>query len=150
MVNIHGQRFDLMRPGRHTLLQIPAGAVALDTLLRVEAVAEHLGKACADVYFQIINVSGTWAEAKSVGGFHFRAGGGKEQLEWTRLGEVDLKVIAGHTQEGVSYLNLFVRLIKSTRLAIGGLLGEDDHEEAASRPEQCRQVVSFLVPAAQI
>jgi len=143
MVNIHGQRFDLMSPGRHTLLQIPEGAVAPHTLLRVEADAEHLGKACADVYFQYINVSGTWAETKRAGGFHFRAGGGSEQLKWTRLGEVDLKVVAGYTQEGVNYLNMFVRFDKSLRLAIGGLLGGDDHEEAARRPEKCRSTLSL-------
>lgn len=148
MVNIRGQRFDLMRPGRHVLLQIPASAVARDTLLRVEADAEHLGKACADVYFRSINLSGAWAERESVGGFHFRAGGDREQLKWTRLGEVDLKVIAGHTQEGVSYLNMFVRFVKSVTLAIGGLLGGDDHREAASRPERCRSVVSFVAAPA--
>ncbi|CAK0833310.1 unnamed protein product [Prorocentrum cordatum] len=53
--NVHGQRFDLMKPGRHVLIQIPKGERDASTLLRVQADARRLG-GCKDMYFQEINV----------------------------------------------------------------------------------------------
>ncbi|CAK0878003.1 unnamed protein product, partial [Prorocentrum cordatum] len=47
--NIYGQRFDLMKTGRHVLINVPKGNVE-NTLLRVDADAERLGGQCADIY----------------------------------------------------------------------------------------------------
>jgi len=62
--NVHGERFDLMKPGKHVLINIPRGVGAEKSLLRVQADARHLGGVCADMYFQEVNVTGSWASAK--------------------------------------------------------------------------------------
>merc|ERR1740121_1146425 len=66
--NIHGERFDLMKPGKHVLINIPRGVIGEDALLRVQADARRLGGTCAEMYFQVVNVTGSWAEAKQAGG----------------------------------------------------------------------------------
>ena len=43
----------------------------------------------------------------------------------------------GHTLSGLSYLNLYVKHLRSAGFTIGGLLGEDDHSQAATPPERC-------------
>merc|ERR1719382_2041937 len=60
LVNIRGQHFDVLQPGVHTLLQIPRRANPRNTLLRVEATAEHVGGTCADMYFEAMNITGKW------------------------------------------------------------------------------------------
>jgi len=145
MRNINGQRFDLMRPGRHTLLQVPRGAGAEDILLEVEAEAHRLGSRCADIYFQELNLTGAWAEAKQRGGLHFRArhDGNEEELQWTTFGKVDLKVVQGHTHQGIRYLNLYVKHLGRAGHSVGGLLGEDDHVEAATPDSKCAKRVAL-------
>ena len=137
--NINGERFDLMQPGRHTLLHIPKGADALDTLLQVEAEARVSGSQCADMYFRELNFTGVWVEARHEGAFQFRAGedGDKRESMWTSFGEVDLKVAHGHTQQGIRYLNFYVRHLGRTGLVVGGLLGVDDHTAAATPSQNC-------------
>jgi hypothetical protein len=143
--NVHGERFDLMQPGRHTLLEIPRRAAAESVLLLVEAEARHDGSACADVYFQELNITGEWSEAKSKGGLRFHAHDVTSTgSEWMRFGRVSLKVAHGHTQQGTRYLNLYVRHLSKTGLAVGGLLGEDDHEMAATPLTSCQQRLSLL------
>merc|ERR1719343_1963249 len=71
--NVHGERFDLMKPGTHVLINIPRGATAERTMLRVQASARQVGGQCADMYFQEVNVTGSWAEAKQAGGYHYGA-----------------------------------------------------------------------------
>ena len=66
--NVHGERFDLMKAGKHVLINIPRGMSAENALLRVQADARRLGGQCADMYFQELNVTGSWAEAKQAGG----------------------------------------------------------------------------------
>ena len=39
-----------------------------NALFRVEAEARRLGGQCADMYFQEINITGPWVEARSTGG----------------------------------------------------------------------------------
>eukprot|EP00959_Pyramimonas_sp_CCMP1952_P079024 1652031-Pyramimonas_sp.AAC.1 len=46
--NIHGERFDLMKPGVHVLINIPRGTSVEDALLRVQADARRVGERCAD------------------------------------------------------------------------------------------------------
>jgi len=66
--NIHGERFDLMKAGKHVLINIPRGMSADNALLRVQADARRLGGHCADMYFQELNVTGSWADAKHLEG----------------------------------------------------------------------------------
>eukprot|EP00959_Pyramimonas_sp_CCMP1952_P297873 6231215-Pyramimonas_sp.AAC.1 len=70
--NIFGERFDLMQPGKHVLIQIPKGASAETTLINVEALVQQLGGHCADMYFQEMNITGAWAEARQAGGLRFQ------------------------------------------------------------------------------
>merc|ERR1712228_658903 len=94
--NIHGERFDLMKPGKHVLINIPRGISAEDALLRVQADARRLGEQCADMYFQEVNVTGSWAEANKVGGYHYIASeGASNTQQWVAFGKVQLKVIHG-------------------------------------------------------
>ena len=134
--NVHGERFDLMKPGHHLLIEIPRKS-SENTLLRVDADAQREGGQCTDMYFQELNITGAWAEAKQTGGFHYRAEGVHSGPRWERFENVKLKVAQGRTQQGVKYLNLYVKDLTRTGYAVGGLLGDDDHTEAATPEEGC-------------
>jgi len=145
--NIHGERFDLLMAGKHILINIPRGEPVENTMLRVEAEASRVGGSCADIYFQDLNVTGAWVTTvqKQDGGIRFRAQDLDEtNRDWVKLGNIELKVAHGLTPEGTRYLNLFVKHLKHTGFAVGGLLGEDDHEEAATAPEACVQRLSLI------
>jgi hypothetical protein len=147
--NIHGEAFDLMQPGQHVLIHVPRGADSNRTLLRVEAGARRVGPQCTDMYFTELSITGAWAESRRSGGVRFRAedaGGEGDDSKWSRFGKVDLKVVHGRTNEGARYLNFYVRHLKNAGLAIGGLLGEDDHEGAATPDKACRKVISLSKP----
>jgi len=141
--NIHGERFDLTKLGNHVLVHIPRGGRVEDALLRVQAEARQLGDHCDDIYFQSINISGSWAEAGRGGGYRYVAsqqviGGSK----WLPLGKAELKVVHGHTQGGIQYLNLYVKHLGRVGFVVGGLLGEDDHADVTVVPAACvRRVV---------
>jgi len=141
--NVHGQRFDLMKPGTHVLINIPKGEVQ-QALLRVSADARRLG-GCNDMYFQEINITGSWAEDKQVGGYHYVL---TEQVvenpKWTSFGKVDIKVVQGRTQRGLSYFNFFVKNLGRAGFSVGGLLGEDDHTEESRVPLDCTATMSLL------
>jgi len=143
--NVHGERFDLMKPGKHVLINIPRGWSAETSLLRVEADARQLGGHCADMYFQELNVTGSWAEAKQAGGYHYRASQGDVGTpEWVAFGKVGLKVVHGLTNSGLSYLNVYVKHLGRSGYAVGGLLGEDDHEDVIIPPEACAKKMSLI------
>jgi len=140
--NVDGQKFDLMQPGKHLLVQIPR--LSEKAMLRVDAEAQRFGGKCADLYFQELNITGSLVEAKQVGGFHYHAQDVESQPPlWERFGNAQLKVAHGRTQEGTRYLNLYVRDLQRTRYPIGGLLGDDDHTEAATPPEGCGHRLSL-------
>merc|ERR1719291_995876 len=145
--NVYGERFDLMRPGRHVLIHVPRGERVENTLLRVEADARQMGEQCTpEMYFQELNITGAWAEAKRTGGIHFHAehvfG---EKPNWEQFGEIELKVAHGRTQKGIQYLNLYVKHLRRAGFAVGGLLGLDDHTLAAKPLEEClRRRVALL------
>lgn len=145
--NIHGERFDLMRPGKHVLIHIPRGERVENALLRVEAEARRLGGHCADMYFQELNITGAWLDSatKQTSGLHFEAQAVRdEHPKWMKFGKVELKVAHGRTHHGTLYLNVYVKHLGRTGLAVGGLLGEDDHKEAAMPTESCAHHVSLL------
>lgn len=135
--NVYGEKFDLMKPGEHILIQIPRKR-SEKTLLRVDAEAQRLGGQCADIYFQGLNITGAWADAKQVGGFHYNAKDFTDKpSHWGHFGNVQLKVAHGRTQEGTQYLNLYIKDLAHAGYTVGGLLGDDDHTEAATAPEGC-------------
>ncbi|CAK0793782.1 unnamed protein product [Prorocentrum cordatum] len=136
--NVHGEWFDLMKPGDHVLINIPRGVIADDALLRVQAKARRLGGHCADMYFQTLNITGSWAESKQAGGYCFSASqSAVETPQWIAFGPVQLKVVHGHTGSGFQYLNMFAKHLGRAGFAIGGLLGEDDHEGVISPTGDC-------------
>ncbi|CAK0882729.1 unnamed protein product [Prorocentrum cordatum] len=144
MQNVHGERFDLMVPGSHLLVNIPRGEVAENALLRVQADARRLGKQCADMYFQEVNVTGSWAEAKQAGGYHYSASQREGDLpEWVVFNKVQLKIVHGHTDMGLSYLNVYVKHLGRTGFVVGGLLGEDDHSVASTPEAACMNHLSL-------
>jgi len=101
------------------------------------------------MYFQELNVTGAWAEAKQTGGLRFRAeGADDEPPKWLKLGQVELKVAHGSTLHGIRYLKFYVKHLGRIKYRIGGLLGEDDHTEAATPLESCVHRLSLLqIPA---
>ncbi|CAK0883617.1 unnamed protein product [Prorocentrum cordatum] len=143
--NVHGERFDLMQAGKHVLISIPRGVSAEDALLRVQADARRLGGSCSDMYFQELNITGSWAEAKQVGGYHY---GVRQSVrtspQWVAIGRVELKVVHGRTESGILYLNVFVKHLGRSGFAVGGLLGEDDHKDAMTPPASCTKHMPLL------
>jgi hypothetical protein len=139
-----GQRFDLMKPGKHVLINIPRGR-SKSVMIRVEAEAQQVGETCGDMYFQELNVTGSWVEEKHAGGLRFQAQGAHdENPRWQKFGKVQMKVAHGHTQQGTQYLNFYVKHLGHAGLAVGGLLGEDDHQEAAIPSAECARHSSLL------
>jgi hypothetical protein len=135
--DINGQRFDLMKPGKHVLINIPRGR-QMNALLRVQAVARQIGGHCSDMYFEDLNITGGWVEAKWPGGLRFHAEGvHNEEPKWLTFGKVQAKVAHGRTQNGVQYLNFYVKHLGHSGFAVGGLLGEDDHTDAMTPPARC-------------
>jgi hypothetical protein len=151
LVNTLGQRFDLLQPGRHMLLLIPRGSRPRDALLRVDADTQHIGSACADTYIQGLNVTGRWTHESSMadgtaraGGFQYHAKDRHEGAISQRFGTVDLKVVWGHTGQGISYLNFFARHLGQSGYPVGGLLGEDDHGAAAAPVASCKHITTLV------
>jgi len=136
--NVHGERFDLMKPGKHVLINIPRGERAEHALLRVQADAQQLGGHCADMYFQALNVTGSWAEARKTGGYRYNvAQSDADTPGWIALGKLELKVVRGRTNSGLLYLNVYVKHLGRAGFAVGGLLGEDDHKDVSSPSGDC-------------
>mmetsp|Transcript_103054 Transcript_103054/g.277087 ORF Transcript_103054/g.277087 Transcript_103054/m.277087 type:complete len:155 (+) Transcript_103054:2-466(+) len=134
-----------MKPGVHVLINIPRGVSADAALLRVQAEARLLGGHCGDMYFQELNATGSWAEAKQVGGYHYSIShSDAETPKWIAFGEIELKVVRGHTDSGLLYLNLYVRHLGRAGFAVGGLLGDDDHGDASTPPEACHHRVALV------
>jgi len=150
MQNVLGQRFDLAKPGKHILINIPRGWHK-NAMLRVEAEVRQLGGLCADMFFHDLNITGTWVEATGASGLRFQAEGmRKPNAEWLKFEKVELKVARGQTQEGLQYLNFYVKHLGLSGFPVGGLLGQDDHTEAARPNGACAHKVSLLAPDDQI
>jgi len=144
--NIYGERFDLLKPGKHVLINIPRDAVVVETaLLRVDAEARQMGGRCADMYFQELNITGEWVEAKGTSGLCFQAQSvHDDQPKWLKFGKVQVKVAHGRTEDGAQYLNFYVKHLGHSGFAVGGLLGEEDHTEATKPSEACAHRNSLL------
>jgi len=143
--NVRGDRFDLMKAGKHVLINIPRGMSADNALLRVQADARRLGGHCADMYFQELNVTGSWADAKQFGGYHYSVSQREAKTpEWVAFGKVELKVVHGRTDSGLLYLNMYVKHLGRAGFAVGGLLGEDEHADVSAPLEGCVQRLSLV------
>lgn len=139
--NLHGERFDLARPGEFELIRIPRGEPAEDALLIVQADARQVGGPCTDLYFVELNVTGAWADG---GGLRFDAFDEREDTPtWKKLGPVYLKVAYGRTAEGTRYLNFYVKNLGRAGFPVGGLLGEDDYKDVSTPPDGCLKRVSL-------
>ena len=118
--------------------RVPKGDPVENALFRVEAEARRLGGQCEDLYFQEINITGPWVEAQLTGGLRFQASGVTgESPKWMTFGKVQVKVAHGHTQQGIHYLNFYVKHLGHAGFAVGGLLGEDDHKDVMIPPASC-------------
>jgi len=143
--NIHGERFDVMKPGEHVLIHIPRQERPENTLLHIQAFARTLGADCTDTYFVRINVTGKWPSALRPGGFTFKADDPDSGAEskWMSLhgmsNGLQVKVVHGQTQQGIRYLNFFIKHLDRSGFLVGGLLGEDDHEDASTLPRACER-----------
>ncbi|CAK0848220.1 unnamed protein product [Prorocentrum cordatum] len=147
--NIHGDRFDQMTPSKVTLVNIPRGKCVEDALLAIEADARRLGGHCADIDFQEVNITGAWADKLKAGGVTFNAEGVQRHKvpKWMNFGPLEVKVVHGRTEKGIQYSNLFVKHLGYAGFAVGGLLGEDDHTDAARIPAQCWTTISLRKPS---
>jgi len=143
--NVYGERFDLMKPGNHVLINIPRGKRADTALLRLEAEAQLLGGLCTDnMYFHKVNITGSWVEATHAGGYVFESGTAtSETPKWLTFGKVGVKVVHGQTRTSIRYLNVYVKSLGHTGFPVGGLLGEDDHKEVTTPPPACERRVSL-------
>ena len=111
----------------------------------MQADARQLGGQCADLHFQEGNVNGSWAEAKQVGGYQYSVKHGDVGTpEWVAFGKVGLKVVHGRTNGGMLYLNVYVKHLGRAGFAVGGLLGEDDHEDVVTPAANCAKSMSLL------
>ena len=91
-----------------------------------------------------MNITGTWAYAKQVGGYHYDSETvASEIANWITLGSVDVKVVHAHTTTGTKYLNVLIKHLGRSGFAIGGLLGDDDHEAASTPPAECHRRMSL-------
>ncbi|CAK0816276.1 unnamed protein product [Prorocentrum cordatum] len=144
LVNVHGQHFDIMRPGRHEFIRIPTRAWEGPgvVLLHVGALVERQGASCADMYIQHVNITGRWTGSKV--GVQYDARWRAPPAVWRKYGKVALKVVQGRTEKGTPYLNLLARNLRRAGLPVGGLLGEDDHTAAATADDRCKKTVSLL------
>jgi len=138
--NLYGERFDLMQPGGVVLIQIPRGQPINDTLLTIEADARRLGAGCTDMYFQTLSVTGKWVGSV----LRFDAQRDPEQKpKWLKFGPVELKVAHGRTDTNLKYLNFYVKHLGHAGADVGGLLGMDDHTDAATPGQGCVKFVSL-------
>merc|ERR1719327_1395476 len=79
-----------------------------------------------------------------MGGLRFSADGDADSVNddymarWLTFGPVGLKVVRGHLPDGTTYLNLFFKNMKNAGYPLGGLLGEDDHQQEATPSAHCK------------
>jgi hypothetical protein len=112
----------------------------------VQAKASFVGARCADLYFTEINISGSWARRHKPSDLRFSVdeAARPRAAKWIAFHkELKVKVVHGHTEQNTRYLNVLVKGLGSTRAPVGGLLGEDDHTEAATPVAGCKKLVTL-------
>jgi len=139
LVNIHGERFDILRSGRYKLLQVPYEAGKPSVLLAASADVTRIGGRCEDMYFTAINITGQWSREHRKTTFIAGAAPPHTSTGWVHYGPVSLKVVHGKTAAGLPYLNFFARHLAKTGHRLGGLLGEGDHTRASTPASECQR-----------
>jgi hypothetical protein len=56
----------------------------------------------------------------------------------------ELKVARGHTQQGIQYLNFYVKHLARVGFVVGGLLGEDAHDQVSTPSDACAHRLALL------
>jgi len=142
VTNVLGERFDLLKRGTHVFVQVPRGADAEHTLLRVEANVTG-GKLCDYAFVSELKMTGKWVAELTPSvqqhDLHFVAlpWGTVRVKSWRHsVGPTHMKVSYGHMASGLTYLNFHVGHLAELNLPVGGLLGVDDHTGASSK-ENC-------------
>jgi len=144
MTSITGSKFDIARPGNHTLIHIPRHAGREAALISVRAVVKHEGPACLDMYINALHMTGKWADDIFPGGLSFFANRRSQARgHWMPFGKMQLKVVWGRTLSGVKYLNVLAKHLNRVSMPIGGILGLDDHTDAATPESHCRRTMSL-------
>jgi len=152
MVNMFGEKFDVLKRGMHVLIQIPQGADPQHTLLRVEANVTG-GKLCNYTFIKNLNITGQWTKEHRPGwpvarpdGFQYAAlshgqRAPQEQYDGKlvthkshlNFGEVKLMIAYGKmVDSGLTYLNFRVKNLHNVTEPVGGLLGLDDYKDVSS------------------
>jgi hypothetical protein len=145
MTSITGAKFDITRSGNHTLFHIPRFSAKEAALVDVSAFVKREGLACSDIYINSLHITGKWADDKQSGGFSFFADHRSHVSgRWMPFGKLELKVVHGKTNRGVKYLNLLAKHLSKVSIPIGGILGLDDHTEAATSDAHCKRTLSLL------
>jgi len=76
VINVRGERFNIMQIGSHVLMELPRGSKLHQVHLRVDADVEQFGD-CRTLYMQGLQVTGKWLESPGLpGSLEFRARGG--------------------------------------------------------------------------
>jgi len=143
MVNVLGEKFDLLQRGSHVLIQVPKGTDAEHALLRVEANVTG-GSPCEYTFIQGLHITGQWAQQR-VGKPHamyysahpFGKGDTLHpHVQFVHIGPVQMKITQASMASGLTYLNFKIDGLNKVNTPVGGLLGTDDHTLASSK-EAC-------------
>jgi len=144
LVNIHGERFDILRSGKYKLLQVPFEADKQSVLLAASADVARIGGKCEDMYFTAINITGQWSREHTKTTFIAGAAPPQTSTGWVHYGPVSLKLVYGRTAAGMPYLNFFARHVAKTGYRVGGLLGEGDHTRASTPTGECERHMQLV------
>jgi len=143
MMNMFGQRFDLAAPGKHTLVHLPKDAPDKDAFFKMTCEVKLMSASCADMYIQVVNMTGGWLQETGDGAMTFDAQRGQIWKGWMHIGPIVVKVARGVTGSHIKYLSVFTKHLASSGLQVGGLLGEDDHARVSVPPKHCIRNMSF-------
>jgi hypothetical protein len=177
VINTLGHKFDIVRMGLWEMLRLPREATATDAKFSIHAqivdTSGGIDGCAAAPYIGEVHFNGSWLEQSTVkvslsrgelvvlvNGEPHRASSQSVMLSdkvqmlhsehkvEVRIGEASVHV-ARDGQMFHFFLNLQVASLGSVGCAIGGLLGEDDHSEAATMSPWCgrQRMVLFSMRA---
>jgi hypothetical protein len=127
VINVRGERFNIMQIGNHVLLELPRGSKSHQVHLRVDADVEQFGD-CRTLYMQGLKVTGKWLESPGFPrSLEFRAGGGN--LSFGGPG-----IDAGHALLRVG--NITVSSLTEFSSLLPGALAEVSEARLPARPNK--------------
>jgi hypothetical protein len=165
MINVKGEKFDLVRSGRIQLLRVPLEAVAEEANLTVDAMivdmAGSIDGCTTAPYIQTVTFGGRWLGGRSLA-VSSKAGKMQVLLDgmWPMvsaqpeaIGSVKLAYVHPTAMElqvgdasvrvshGVQMFHFFLNMqassLSSLGYTLGGLLGGDDHRPFSTLPSEC-------------